>query len=227
MSGKVDYVKEYFASWKEDLQRTNQLLSQQTYYLEGILVLSCHVGALGSLRFPTLQDNEAYKRVVLEYSGKRGFYEQIDLLFFLQWPRSELRTHPSYGSLKNHADIAKIVQDKFGDEEHIKAVPERYIERQAFLDLVSVKPFVGFDKKNLEGHLPLFSLCEQLYRYLRCHAVHNLHFPFVNRVHVMGNAIRYDDNHAITGKILYETVNTILENLEQECVKAGKWPWDL
>jgi len=43
----------------------------------------------------------------------------------------------------------------------------------------------------------------------------------------MGNGIRYDDNHAITGKILYETVNTILENLEQECVKAGKWPWDL
>lgn len=81
-------MQDYFARWDGDLDRARTLLADQKYYLEAWLVLSCHIGALASLRFPTLRDNEGYKRVVLQYSGMKDFYQQIDLSFFLQWPRS-------------------------------------------------------------------------------------------------------------------------------------------
>jgi hypothetical protein len=95
---KADILKDYFAGWDNDLDRAKTLLSDQRYYLEGWLILSCHIGALASLRFPTLLDNESYKRVVLEYSDMADFYEQIDLLFFLQWPhcRGTLVRSPRY-----------------------------------------------------------------------------------------------------------------------------------
>lgn len=89
MTGNTDVIRDYFQGWQEDLVRAKSLLSDPKYYLEAILVLSCYIGALGSLRYPGEQDNRAYKTVVREYSGKRDFYEQVDLLFFLQWPRSE------------------------------------------------------------------------------------------------------------------------------------------
>ena len=79
--GKTDYIGAYFEQWKGDLSRAEDLLKQPTYYLEAILILSCHIGGLASLRFPMLRDNEAYKKVVLEYSGMADFYNQIDLLF--------------------------------------------------------------------------------------------------------------------------------------------------
>ena len=55
-------MKAYFESWREDLQRAKKLLSNKSYNLEGIPVLSCNIAALGSLRFPgpTIQDDEAY-----------------------------------------------------------------------------------------------------------------------------------------------------------------------
>ena len=68
---------------------------------------------------------------------------------------------------------------------------------------------------------------ELLYRYVRCQAVHALHFNFVTRVHGADDGIRYDDNHAITGKVLYERASGILNNLRWECVKENKWSWEL
>jgi len=114
MTAKPDFVEAYFARWQGDLDRAKILLEDQKYYLEAWLVLSCYIGAFASLRFPSLRDNEAYKDVVLKYSGMKDFYEQIDLLFFLQWPRSDFSTHGDFLKLKNHADLAKGSKRRLG-----------------------------------------------------------------------------------------------------------------
>lgn len=158
------------------------LMADSRYYLEAILVLSCYIGALGSIRYPSeKEDNKSYKRVVCEYSGKKDFYEQIDLLFFIQWPRSQFQSHGYYVKLKNHEEISKAIVAAYGDEVQIKN-GTRYISSQDFLTCVEQRPFPSFNKSNLREHLPRFSLCEMLYRYLRCRAVHDVRFPFVTKV---------------------------------------------
>ena len=226
MTTKADIVKDYFAGWDNDLDRAKTLLSEQRYYLEAWLVLSCHIGALASLRFPTLYDNEAYKRVVLNYSGMLEFYEQIDLLFFLQWPQSDLSSHGDFLKLKDHAQVAKKIEAAFGDKNTIGGA-RRYVSRDDFLSVVIQSPFPGFDEQNLQQYLPLFSNLELLYRYVRCRAVHDVRFPFVTKVHLLGGGTRYDDNHAITGAVLYKTALGILNNLRSECMLKNTWPWEL
>ena len=227
MTEKADVIRDYFEGWQEDLARAKSLLGDLKYYRrEAILVLSCYIGALGSLRYPGEQDNKAYKTVVREYSGRRDFYEQIDLLFFLQWPRSDFQTHGDYLKLKNHADVSKIIVATYGEEDQIKS-GTRYISQQDFMVFVDHVPFQGFDRENLQQHLPLFSLYEMLYRYLRCRAVHCVRFPFVTTVHVVDGSIRYEDNHAITGSVLLETTENILRNLSEECIEKSQWPWEL
>lgn len=215
-------MQDYFTRWDHDLDRAKSLLEDPKYCLEGWLVLSCHIGALASLRFPTLRDNEGYKRVVLEYSGMRDFYEQIDLLFFLQWPNSELSTHGDYLKLKSHTDLSTQIKAAFGDADQ-----KRYVSQAEFIGAVGRSPFLGFDGTNLQQHLPLFSNAELLYRYVRGRAVHSLRFPFVTRVHLVDGGDRYDDNHAITRSVLYQTVEKIVSNLRSECVGKSKWPWEL
>jgi len=226
LTEKADVIRDYFEGWQEDLARAKSLLGDPKYYREAILVLSCHIGALGSLRYPGEQDNKAYKTVVREYSGKRDFYGKIDLLFFLQWPRSDFQTHGDYLKLKNHADVSKVIVATYGEEDQIKS-GTRYISQQDFLESVDRVPFQGFDPENLRQHLPLFSLCEMLYRYLRCRAVHSVRFPFVDKVHVIDGSIRYEDNHAITGSVLFETAESILRNLSSECIGKSQCPWEL
>lgn len=226
MTEKADVIRDYFDGWQQDLARVKSLLADPKYYLEAILVLSCYIGALGSLRYPGEQDNKAYKTVVREYSKKRDFYEQVDLLFFLQWPCSEFQTHGDYHKLKSHAEISKIIVATYGEQDQIKN-GTRYISQQDFVASVEQKLFQGFDRNNLLELLPLFSLCEMLYRYLRCRAVHSVRFPFVTRVTQFGGGIRYDDNHAITGSILCETTENILANLSSQCINQSQWPWEL
>jgi hypothetical protein len=181
---------------------------------------------LGSLRYPAEQDNRAYKTVVREYSGLRDFYEQVDLLFFLQWPRSEFQNHGDYLKLKNHVEVSKIIVSTYGEEEQIKN-GTRYISQHDFVASVDQKPPQSFDRENLLQHLPLFSLCEMLYRYLRCHAVHTMRFPFVSRVTRSDGSVRYEESHAITGTVLFETTERILGKLSKECIGKSQWPWDL
>lgn len=203
------------------------LLADSKYYLEAILVLSCYIGALGSLRYPgEKEDNKAYKTVVCEYSGKKDFYEQVDLLFFLQWPRSRFQSNRAYLKLKNHEEISKVIVDVYGDKDQIMN-GTRYISQQSFLTCVEQKPFQVCDRNNLRDHLPRFSLCEMLYRYLRCSAVHDVRFPFVTTVHRVGGSSYYRDNHTITGPVLLETTENILTNIRLECLRKAKWPWEL
>lgn len=223
----MDVIGDYFEGWQENLARVKSLLGDPKYYLEAILVLSCYVDALASLRYPDEErNNKAYKAIVREYSGKRDFYNQVDLLFFLQWPRSEFRDHGEYKKLKNHSGIAQIIVAAYGGEDKIKS-ETRYVSQQDFVATVDRAPFQGFDRSNLQQYLPLFSLCEMLYCYLRCSAVHRVRFPFVTHVHIIDGSIRYDDNHAITGPVLLETTENILANLSRECLDKSQWPWEL
>lgn len=227
MTVKTDVIRDYFEGWQKDLVRAKSLLADHKYYYrEGILVLSCHIGALGSLRYPDEKDNEAYKRVVREYSGRRDFYDQIDLLFFLQWPHSEFQANKNYLKLNNHADISKVIVSTYGGEDQIKN-GTRYVSQHDFVASVGQTPFQGFDRENLRQHLSLFSLCEMLYRYLRCRAVHSVRFPFVDCWTSPGDNIRYEDNHAITGSVLLETTENILANLSNQCIEQSQWPWEL
>ncbi len=226
MTEKTDVIRDYFEGWQEDIVRAKSLLGDHKYYREAILVLSCHIGAMGSLRYPNEDDNKAYKTVVREYSGRRDFYGQIDLLFFLQWPRSELQADKNYLKLKNHADISEKIVATYGGEDRVRN-GTRYISQQDFMASVDRAPFQGFDRGNLQQHLPLFSLCEMLYRYLRCRAVHSVRFPFVTTNYVADGSIRYEDNHAITGPVLLETTENILVNLSSQCIEQSQWPWEL
>lgn len=228
MTEKCETIKAYFEGWQEDLARVKMLMADSKYCLEAILVLSCYIGALGSLRYPDeKEDNKAYKRVVHEYSGRKVFYEQVDLLFFFQWPRSQFRSVKGYLELKNHEEISRVIRDAYGDEVQIKN-GTRYISQQNFLACVELNPFQSFDRDNLREHLPRFSLCEMLYRYLRCRAVHDVRFPFVTKVHQVGDGgTRYEDNHAITRAVLVETTENILTNMRLECLEKAKWPWEL
>jgi hypothetical protein len=226
MSSKNFFLNEYFKQWEKNLEKANELLENHRYYLEGILVLSCYLGAFAALRFPTLRDGDAYVKIVLEYSGNREFFEQIDLLFFYQWPRSKLRGKGNYKDLKHHGEIVETLKRFYGDENDIKA-GTRYVSPAKFIELVVAAGIPDFDEQNLRKKLPLFSLAELLYRYVRCDAVHNYEFPLINeKWDVEGNVI-YEDNHAITGKILFNTARNIIKSLREECRAKKKWPFEI
>jgi hypothetical protein len=226
-TAKAGFVEAYFDRWGDDVDRAKTLLLTREYYREAILVLSCHIGALASLRFPALADGVAYKRMVLEYSGMSDFYERIDLLFFLQWPRSELSTHGDFLKLKHHRELATAIEAAFGNEDTVREAAARYVSPPDFLAAVETRALPGFDRSNLQEFLALFSNVELLYRYVRCRAVHSLRFPFVTTVHLSDGGVRYESNHAITGDVLHQTVLCVLRRLRAECLREKKWPWEL
>lgn len=71
-----ELIAEYFKVWKQDLSKTEKLLNQDEYYLEAILVLSCYVGALASLRYPQLKDNKSYKKLYCNIQAKKIFMKK-------------------------------------------------------------------------------------------------------------------------------------------------------
>jgi hypothetical protein len=228
MSDKIFFIDEYFKQWEKNIEKAEELLENHNrrYHLEGILVLSCYLGAFAASRFPTLRDGEAYVKVVLDYSGKREFFEQIDLLFFYQWPRSKFRDNGNYKSLRQHGQIVEVLKRYYGTEADIKS-GTRYISPDKLIENVLKASILVFDEQNFCEKLPLFSLVELLYRYLRCDAVHNYDFPLINEgVTVNGNVI-YDHYHAINDKILLETTKSILKALWNECKTKEKFPFEL
>ncbi|MBK9998822.1 MAG: hypothetical protein IPO99_17225 [Nitrospira sp.] len=226
MHVKADEIRDYFDGWQENLARVKSLMEVPEYYREAWLVLCCYVGAFGSLRYPGLRDNEKYKKAVREYSGMTDFYDQIDLFFFMQWPRSEFRDEDRYKRLKNYKEISNAIVAKYGEPDQIR-VKVRYVPPNEFVACIEQAPFPGYDRQNLLDHIHLFSLCEMLYHYARCPAVHNVRFPFVTRITRVDRSVRYEDNHAITGDRLLETAQNILSNLSKECIEKTRWPWEL
>jgi hypothetical protein len=160
------YIDEYFKGWNRDVARTKELINGKRHYLEGVLALSCYLGALGAMRYPTLRDGDAYVKVVLEYSGKREFYEQVDLLFFLQWPKSKLKDHGSYKELKNHTEIAAALMKVYGTADDVKA-KTRYVSKADVVHHATEAKIARFDEQILVSIFKMTELRQNPIRYAR------------------------------------------------------------
>jgi len=225
-NGKAFFIRAYFEKWDRDANRAAELIASDRFLLEGTLTLSCYLGALAVSRFPALPDSEAYPKVVLDYSGKRDFFEQIDLLFLYQWPRSKLRDHGLYKELKNHAEVVEALQKKYGGEDNVKE-KTRYVAQVEVIGLVLAAKIPALDEQNFRTRLPLFSFAQILYRYLRCDAVHNADFPLLNESADSKGNVTYNPNHAITSEVLLETTKAVIRNLSEECLGKSRWPHEL
>ena len=225
MSNKTDHIDARFDKWKRDIERAETLLRDHRFVLEGYLVLACYLGALASQRYPSLNDNEAYCHFTLEYSGKRSFYAQIDLLFLYQWPRSKFRTHGLYTSFSEYSDLVKAIEPKFGTESDLNET-NRYVSPVEIISVAKSK-IPHLTESDLKEKLKLFSLVQLLYRYGRCDAVHNAIYPLLNEgVNIDGERI-IRDNSALTREVILSTVKHANETLWQECRSLKKWPHEI
>ncbi len=222
LQAKREFIETYFQERRQQLERAKLLMDQDKYLFEGLLVLCCHIGSYAALRFPNMRsDRKAFKAVVLKYSGKRALYEKIDLLFLYQWERSHFRGENAYKGFKNYPDVKKILVSRFGDENMIQ-IKKRFVTQATITNTILSNSFPALDKQDLKRRLPLFSVGDQCYRYLRSFAVHNFRFPFLER-----RNNRYVPNHIITPEVLYDTAKNVLNNLERECLRRGKFPEQL
>lgn len=141
-------IQKHFDDWKQDLLRVKKLLNQNEYYLEAILILSCYIGALTSWRYTNEKDGDAYKKIVLNYSGRNkiSIYKKIDLLFFYQWPKSNFKDHGSYKELKSYREIKNILLSVFGDENKIRD-NNRFVAQKTIMGHILSNPFKGLDRK--------------------------------------------------------------------------------
>lgn len=225
MGDKSFFIEAFFDQLDRDIRKAQELLETPRYYLEGILVLSCHIAAMAAMRFPQERDGQAYVKLVLDYSGLRSFYEQIDLLLLYQFPESKLSEHGTYKTLQRYPDIVKCLKAKYGSTDEVKN-GERYVPVETLVEHIS-EAAPDLDIAQIREKLPLFNLAEILYRYVRCDAVHNLDFPLINRgVNVNGNDI-YRANHAIDHAVLLKTASGIARNLRAVCLEHEAWPHEL
>ena len=166
--------------------------------------------------------------MIAEYSGLADIYENIDLLFFAQWPQSRFAQKSIYCKMNNHAELCSLFREHFGDNKIIKESKDRYQKRKDLVGIIRKSNFSSFDENNFVNYIELFSNNQILYQFLRCDAVHNNEFPLFNSAYnPETKKIRYIDNHQITRTVLLETVKNIIGNLEAECVANGQWPFEL
>jgi hypothetical protein len=219
----------YFDKWSSDIGRAETLIKTEQYFTEGILALSCYIGALARLRYPTeMKDWESYKKIVAAYSGLFNIYENIDLLFFVQWPQSSLAKDRIYCKMKNHAALSSLLKAHFGDTQDIKKSADRYQKRKDLFRIITQSKSAWFDENNFMEYIELFSNNQILYQFLRCDAVHNNDFPLFNSSYNQETKkITYIDHHQITRDVLLNTVKNIVANLKAECASTGKWPYEL
>lgn len=225
MSEKKDIIDAYFENWEKPLDRAVSLIKGKNFYFEGILVLTCYIGAFAAMRYPKLKDGEAYIKIVLEYSGMKEFYERIDLNFMYQWSRSKLRDNGKYKDFKNYTEIVEVLKHIYGGEDVKEKI--RYVSPSDLATHVLKAKISNFDKKNFYQKLSLFSLAEVLYRYVRCEAVHHSSFGFVVCLEDIGGNGESEDEHIFTGKLLWKTTNNIRNTLWKECMAQSKWPLEL
>jgi len=231
-TNRIWMIHAYFDLWREDIKRVKILLQSQEHYLEAILVLLCFIGALAAERFPGRGDRDAYIKIINRYSGLKSVYNKVDLLFFYQWPRSHYRRSKSkhslpYRKIAGYSKIKKKIVRCFGDEQEISNDDKkRYIPISRLLKHLDPPP-KGCNRKTILENLKLFTLSEILYRYFRCHAVHEKSFPLIRRISYGDGTTRYEDGHLITGPLIFETVRNIVNNLGDECLSKKKLPQKL
>lgn len=226
---KLDFIMPYFDKWGSDIDRAETLIKSKEYFTEGILALSCYIGAFARLRYPSeTKDRKSYKKIVAVYSGLSDIYENIDLLFFAQWPQSSVAKDSIYFKINNHAVLCSLFRSHFGDNQAIKVSQERYQKRTELVRIIKNSKSSWFDEDNFAKYIELFSNNQILYQFLRCDAVHNNEFSLFNSSYnPANNLITYIDNHQITRDVLLKTVRNIVANLKAECVSNGKWPYEL
>lgn len=231
MSGERSHnLNAYFDQWSNDVNRAEVLLRSEEYFLEGVLVLSCYIGALAQLRFPQTKDWQSYKKIVSRYSGLNDIFENIDLLFFYQWRNNAtVKNEKVYNDLKNYPELLEFFKIEFGDEDNIKGSTVRYQKRHKLIELIKSKNVGWFDEGNFTKHIELFSNNQILYKFVRCGAVHEADiFPIFNRSYQpQTNKQTYKDNHQINREVILNTVRNIVSKLRQESLKELKWPWEL
>jgi hypothetical protein len=231
-STKKSWIETYFKAWAKDIERAEKLLMSIEYYQETMLVLFCYVGALGAARFPGRADWDSYQKIVCRYSGLNSLYSKVDLLFFLQWPRSYYRRSKEkhaipYRKIKGYSTIKRKLIRYYGNEQSIAySSKKRYVPIQTLLKRLDPPP-KGVTREGISKTLKLFAVSTILYRYFRCAAVHENHLPLVDRVSFVDGSMRYKDSHLITSEKLLETVKNIVGNLKKECVLKDKFPWEL
>ena len=226
---KLETISQLFNEWNADVARAQTLLTSEDFFVEGVLVLSCYIGALARLRYPLeTKDWRSYKTIVWEYSGQRAIYENIDLLFFYQWPNSKLANNKAYNGIKNYPELIALFKGELGDEDQIRNEPRRYQKREDLVRCIKNKKVGWFDENNFGKHIELFSNNQILYEFLRCEAVHNADIRLFNRSYqVAQKKTIYKDNHQIDRSVILNTVKGIVENLKNECLGNRKWPWEL
>lgn len=226
--GKLDLILPYFDKWSSDIDRAETLIKSEEYFTEGILVLSCYIGALARLRYPSeTKDWITYKRIVSEYSGLSDIYDNIDLLFFAQWHRSGHAKKSIYSKMKNYAELLSLLRCHFGDDQTIKGSQVRYQKRTELVRIITDSKVSWFDECNFTKHIELFSNNQILYQVLRCDAVHNRTFRLFNASYNSENKVNYTDNHQINRDVLLKTIKNIVAKLKAECISEGKWPYEL
>jgi hypothetical protein len=220
---KSFFIEQYFKQWNKDVNRAEALLKSEEYFLEGLLVLSCYIGALARLRYPNItEDWKSYKKIVHEYSSLNNIFDNIDLLFFYQWRVSIVGDDKEYNKLKNYDELLAIFRSEFGDEQNIKGSEVRYQKRSQLIELIKSKNVSWFDEDNFIKYIELFSNNQICYRFIRCEAVHNAYFPLLNAsCQPETKKQTYRDNHQVNREVILNTVRNILERLRQESLSSS------
>lgn len=228
MDNKKLFLEEFFKSFEESFKRAKSLYSCPKFKLEGVTMLICQIAALASCRYPEESDWKSFKDIIYLYSGKKDIYENIDLLFFYQWPKSILNEHKKYKKLKNYESIKEIFISKFGEVERIKNNRKRYQKRENLKSLLFSSGVNWFDSKNFLEYIELFSNNQIFYKYARCNAIHSYDFPLINiGCRIDKKETIYTDNHQITGDIIIKTIEGILINIRKKSLEKNKWPHEL
>jgi hypothetical protein len=224
-STKYKYIEAYFEEWDNTFNRAKHLIESDDFHLEGITIVLCHIAALGRGRYPTLKDRKSFKKIVKDYSGKYALYENIDLLFLIQYPHSKVSDDSIYKKLKNYNEIIDVIERSIGSEEQIHRDDEiRYQKRETLLDILVLENIKGFDLDNFNKNIELFSNNQILYDFARCEAVHNRDFPLINIGTTFPDMRKtFTPNHQIDSPILLETLSGIISNLKIECLVNEKW----
>jgi len=223
LSPKQEAIAEFFAHRSDDISRAAELLASDRYHEEGWLVTSCHIAALASSRYPDSPDRLAFTTFVRTYTREPTFWSQIDLLFFYQLSRSKFRDNRTYANFEPYPEIIRCLERHYGEQAAANPNP-RFVPFEEILGRIEEARIPIPEGRNLRDWLGLFTIVEQLYRYVRSGSVHEWHFPFVTCLRQADGSTRFEPNHIITAERLIGEARALNTNLAEECAAKSLWP---
>ncbi len=220
-------IEAYFEKWTKELEKTKKVLESNNLLPQWLILMCCYIDAFSKLRYPDKVNNEAFKSLVLEYSGEKEFYSQIDLHFLYMIDKSLWADNRLLNKLKNRITIKKVLEDNFeGMGDYYSK--SRYQSSNDVLDAFRNSKAAGIDMLNIEKNIENYSLASFLYHVIRCSAVHENNFPGLNEYsqHLDdGNVINgHRPNDILTPEVIWDTLFNILTQLKNECLVKCKFP---